>query len=120
MSVAGLLTFDTVGDDLEYELGGEYSDFEFHVSGALDDPSSVRRVSDGVAIGGFQSCDVDCSNGSNHRNYRLDDRIIKVQEYQSSSWVTVLEVQFVEAYEDGIRVNVITANIGVPAVVVAR
>lgn len=120
MSVAGLLTFDQVDSNAEYELGGEYSDFEFHVSGALDDPSSVRRVSDGVAIGNFQSCDVDCSNGSNHRNYRLDDRIIKVQEYVSSSWVTVLEVAFIEAYEDGIRVNVITANNTLPVLVVAR
>lgn len=121
MSVAGYLTFDQQDSDLEYDLGGTFTDFEFHVSGKLDVNSSVRRRSDGVAIhGGFQGCSVDCSNGSNHRNLCLDDRIVKVQEYISSSWVTVLEVAFIAGTADGFRANIITENADLKVLVIAR
>lgn len=120
-SVAGYVTFDTVDSDTEVTLGAAYTDFEFVVSGLLDTNSSSRRTSLGVAInGGFQGCTVDCSNGSNHRNLCLDDRIVKVQEYVSSSWVTVLEVQFIAATSTGFRANVITANSNIPVLVKAR
>jgi hypothetical protein len=120
-AVVGYVTFDTVDSDLEVNLGGEYSDFEFAVSGRLDTNSSIRRRSDGIAIdGGFQGCTVDCSSGSTHRNLCLDDRIVKVQEYISSNWVTVLEVAFIAATSTGMRVNVITANANLPVLVKAR
>lgn len=119
-SVAGYVTFDQVDSDVEITLGDEYTDFEFVVSGLLDSNSSVRRTSQGVAIGSFQGCTVDSSNGSNHRNLCLDDRIVKVQEYVSSSWVTVLEVAFIAPTSTGFRANVITANANIPVLVKAR
>lgn len=118
--VAGYVTFDEQDSDIEITLGAEYNDFEFVASGQLDTNSSVRRTSEGVALGGFQGCTVDCSNGSNHRNLCLDDRIVKVQEYVSSSWVTVLEVAFIAKTSTGFRVNVITANANIPVLVKAR
>lgn len=119
--VAGYITFDQVDSDVEITLGGEYSDFEFLASGQLDTNSGVKRVSNGVAMdGGFQGCSVECSNGSNHRNLCLDDRIVKVQEYISGSWATVLEVAFIAATSTGFRANVITANSNIPVRIVAR
>ena len=118
--VAGYVTFDSVDSDLEVELGGEFSDFEFLASGELDDPQSTIFRSEGVALGGFQGCDVVSSNGSNHRNFCLNDRIIKVQKYVSSTWVTVLEVAFIASTSIGMRVNVITANVDIPVLVKAR
>lgn len=120
-AVAGYVTFDQVDSDIEITLGAQYTDFEFEVSGLLNSNSSTRRTSRGVAIdGGFQGCAVDSSNGSNHRNLCLDDRIVKVMEYISSNWVTVLEVAFIANTSTGFRANVITANANIPVLVKAR
>lgn len=118
--VAGYITFDEQDSDVEITLGAAFSDFEFIVSGQLDNDSSIRRTSEGIALGGFQGCKIDCSNGTNHRNLCLDDRIVKVQEYISSSWVTVLEIEFITATSTGFRVNVITPNENIPVLVKAR
>lgn len=119
-AIAGYVTFDTVDNDLEVTLGGAYTEFEFIVSGELNTTSTVRRTSHGVAIGTFQGCTVDCSNGSNHRNYCLNDRIIKVQNYTGSAWVTILEVEFKGATATGAKFNVITANSSLMVLIKAR
>ena len=119
-SVAGYVTFDQVDSELETNLGGEFTDFEFIASGELDDPQTDIARSEGVAIGGFQGCDFIGSNGSLHRQFCLNDRIIKVQRYISSNWVTVLEVEFLEATSIGFLANVITANVDIPVLVKAR
>ena len=120
MSVAGYVTFPDQDSDLEVNLGGEYSDFEFLASGMLDTNSSEMYRSEGVALGGFQGCDVVSSNGSNHRNLSKNDRIVLVQKYVSSSWVTVLEVEFIAATSTGVRFNVITPNEDISVLIKAR
>jgi len=119
-ATAGYVTFDEQDSDIEVTLGAAYNEFEFVVSGQLDTNSSVRRTSQGVFSDDTQACTVDCSNGSNHRNLCLDDRIVKIQEYVSSSWVTVLEVAFIAKTATGFRANVITANANIPVLVKAR
>lgn len=119
-SIAGYVTFDSVEAELEINLGGEYTDFEFDVAGYLDTAQSDLFSSRGVAIGGFQGVQFVGSNGSNHRSLALNDKIVKVQRYVSSSWVTVLEVEFLEPTSIGFKVNVITANVDIPVLIKAR
>lgn len=120
MAVQGTVTFDQVDSDQEVNLGGSYTDFEFMASGEIDSPSGVIRRSQGSWIDDWQWCEIVSSNGSNHRNYCVQDRVIKVMEYVSNSWVTTLEVEFIAPTSTGIRVNVITANIDIPVLIKAR
>lgn len=116
----GRVTFDQQDSDLELNLGGQYSQFWFQAGCLYDDDESTVQYSEGEVMHGvFQQAKFRSSNGSNHTSGSVPDRCVKLKKRVGTSWVTVLEVEFIARTSIGARFNVITENADYPVTITA-
>lgn len=110
MELLGRVLFNTVDNELELNLGGDYDNFSFEVGGKTNTTESTLQFCLGVGSDEMQQAMFFSSNGSNHTSGMASDYCILLKKYVSSAWVTVLAVKFVEKTATGAIFDVVTAN----------
>lgn len=122
MNLDGSFTCATVGTGIGVTLGYAANHLDFRVGIPSGSQTKVQVFDGSVDSSGYQSCFSAVYDGTNEetKTYTSNTRCILVREFQSGSWVTVLDASFNSFTATGFKLNVAVGNSNYPVYVKSR